>query len=331
MFRDELCRVRGGEDGVHVDLDGVCYVASVAAGEGDGDGDAPLRCAPFLRQGPSFLRASRQGGKSSSDLPEDEGVAPAEAIHGESEATELVFAVGVGAGDIEDEIGVEFSEGAREVRVEDGEIVFVTDAVGEIGVEIRGRLRFGVIVFLVDGKSEDGGIAGEDGGGAVALMDVGVNDHGGLDGAVGLQAANGDGDVVDDAEAFAVIGKSVVKAAAEVRSGSGGEGALSCFDGAAGGEPDGFDEFFGVRDFHAEDFVWSEGAGFEFADVGGSVDAEDVVVGGGLGRDDLGKRDVAGVDEGVANEAVFLRRENVGAEMEVVAVVVDERKHRLSG
>lgn len=73
------------------------------------------------------------------------------------------------------------------------------------------------------------------------MMDVGVDDHGGFDGMVELQAANGDGDIVNDAEAFAVVGESVMEATADVYSATCGESALPCFDGAAGGKPDGFD------------------------------------------------------------------------------------------
>lgn len=103
---------------------------------------------------------------------------------------------------------------------------------------------------------------------------------------------------------------------------------MSGFDGASGGEPDGVDEFFGIRDFHAKDFVGSESAGFEFVDVGRSVNAENVVVGGRNGGDDVGRRGEFLRDEGVADEAVFLRGEDVRAEVEVVAVVVDEGEWR---
>lgn len=73
-----------------------------------------------------------------------------------------------------------------------------------------------VIVLLMDGERVDGGIVRENGGGPVAVMNVGVDDHGGLNHAVVLEAADGDGDIVKDAEAFAVIGESVVEAAADV-------------------------------------------------------------------------------------------------------------------
>lgn len=48
------------------------------------------------------------------------------------------------------------------------------------------------------------------------MVDVGIDDHGGADGAVMLETADGDGYVVDDAEAFAVVGKGVMEAAADV-------------------------------------------------------------------------------------------------------------------
>src|SRR5215472_9634017 len=84
---------------------------------------------------------------------EDQRVAAAKAFDAEREAAELVFAVGVRAGNVENKIRAKFGEAAHEMRFQDGEIVFVADAVGKIGVEIRGRLGLGVIPFLMDGKS----------------------------------------------------------------------------------------------------------------------------------------------------------------------------------
>ena len=51
---------------------------------------------------------------------------------------------------------------------------------------------------------------------AVPLMHVEVDDRGALDPAVALQRADGDGDVVEYAEAFAVIRKGVVRSAGEI-------------------------------------------------------------------------------------------------------------------
>ena len=255
----------------------------------------------------------------------DHRVAAPKAFDGEGEAAELVFAIRVSSGDVENEIGMEFGEAADEMRFEDGEIVFVSDAVGKIGVEIGWRLGLGIVVFLMNGKSEDGIVARENRGGAVALMNVRVDDHGGLDGAVVLQAANGDGDVVDDAETFAVIRKSVMKTSADVRRRAVREGALPCFDGTAGSEPAGFHEFLRVRNFHAQLFDGAERAGFEFVNVFGRVDAENIFVGSGSGHDKIGGRAEFLFDKRVMNEAVFLRREDVRSKVKIESFVIDKR------
>jgi hypothetical protein len=95
-------------------------------------------------------------------------------------------------------------------------------------------------VLLVDGKSEDGIVVAENVSGAVALMNVGVHDDSVLDEFIALQAADSDGDVVYRAEAFAVIGVGVVKAAGEVAGEAVAERELSGEDCAACGKPDGF-------------------------------------------------------------------------------------------
>lgn len=83
-------------------------------------------------------------------MVEDEVVAAAQAVDGERKAAKLVFVIRIGAGDVEDEVRVKVVEGADQMRVEDGEIVFVAEAVGKVGVEIRGRLGFGIVMLLVD-------------------------------------------------------------------------------------------------------------------------------------------------------------------------------------
>src|SRR5258707_15854523 len=78
------------------------------------------------------------------------------------------------------------------------------------------RLVGRVIVELVDGEGEDGIVFAEDGGGAVAVVDVGVYHHRAGYFFSGLECADGYGYIVDGAEAFAVAGIGVVEAAADV-------------------------------------------------------------------------------------------------------------------
>src|SRR5256885_14985203 len=81
-------------------------------------------------------------------------------------------------------------------------------------VDARGRLVRGVIVFLMDGDGEDGIVVVKNGGGAVGVVQVSVNDGGFANGAGGLRAADGDGDIGRCAAARAMIGVRVAKATA---------------------------------------------------------------------------------------------------------------------
>ena len=65
-------------------------------------------------------------------------------------------------------------------------------------------------------KREHGGVVSEDGGGAVALVHVEVDDRDAARVLVALQDARGDGDVVEDAEALAAIGERMVRASRKI-------------------------------------------------------------------------------------------------------------------
>jgi hypothetical protein len=75
----------------------------------------------------------------------------------------------------------------------------------------------------------------------------------------------------------------------------------------------------------------SERTGFEFVDPFGGVDAEDVGVGGGFGAKEIVGEGDAFAGEVIGDEAVFLRGEDVSAEVEVVVFVVDEFKGEHEG
>ena len=72
-----------------------------------------------------------------------------------------------------------------------------------------------------------------------------------------------------------------------------------------------------------------ERSGEELAHVVRRMDAQNVFVRGGLGREKIFGRGKAFRQETVVNQAIFLRGENVRAEVEIVGVVVDqlERQH----
>src|SRR5882762_2416105 len=114
----------------------------------------------------------------------------------------------------------------------------------------------------MDGEGENGIVVAENVSGAVAVVNVGIDDDSLFDEAVGLQTANGDCDIVQCTEAFAVAGVSVVEAATEIAGEAVAKGELASKDGSTGCEPNSFGEFRRIRDFEFHDFAGSERAGF---------------------------------------------------------------------
>ena len=106
-----------------------------------------------------------------------------------------------------------------------------------------------VVVHLMDREREDGIVLAEDGGGAVAMVDVGIYHHRAGYFFSGLESADGYGYIVDGAETFAVAGIGVVEAATDVAAKAVLESGFCCGDGAAGGQPECVDEFRGIGDF----------------------------------------------------------------------------------
>jgi len=218
-------------------------VGEVASGEGHGDGD--VFCAAGL---------------------DDGGVSFDDADGGHFEVGEWVFVHGVAAGEVEDDVGGEALEEFGKGLVEKGEVGVVVGSGIEFDVEVGSGFGEGVDVALVHGEGEDVGVEGEDEGGAVAVVDIEVDDHGGGDGFFGDEGADGDGDVVVDAEAFAGVGEGMVVASAEVDGEAGDEGTASGEEGAAGDEAEGVEEAF----FEEVGFEVGEEWDFEvFGEVGG--------------------------------------------------------------
>ena len=128
----------------------------------------------------------------------------------------MIFAVGVCSAYVKEDAGLERFDGFFHRGEERGQIFFVGYAIFEIEIERRVGLVGRIVVELMDGEGEDGVVLREDSGGAVAVVDVGINHHGAGDLFAGLQGANCHGYIVDSAEAFAVARVRVVKAAADV-------------------------------------------------------------------------------------------------------------------
>ena len=122
---------------------------------------------------------------------------------------------------------------------------------------------------------------------AVALVDIAIDGQGALDASVPLHLANGDGDIVDDAEALAVIGKGVVEAAAEVHRDAVAKRLIGSQNRSSGHQPKAFDQRLAVGHLEFEFLAHRKSSGFQLVDVTGRVHQQHVFVGGGLGLDKI--------------------------------------------
>ena len=67
------------------------------------------------------------------------------------------------------------------------------------------------------------------------MMNIGIDDHGLADSAVGLQSTNGHSNIVNGAETFAVIGMGMMKTTTKVAAKAIAQGGLRGSDRPAGG------------------------------------------------------------------------------------------------
>ena len=212
---------------------------------------------------------------------------------GEGEAAEGVAAAGIEAGGEDDEVGAEGVHGGDEFLAEGIKDGATAGAGGEGAIE-GGGLAGGGAGFgggagawvpggLMDGEEEDVGVFVEDILGAVAVVDIPIDDEDAIDAPGFAGVPSGDGGVIVDAEAHATGGGGVVS-----RGADGGEGVADAAldDGIDGGEG---------------------GAGGEAGDFGGL--GADVGVAGGEGL---------GVAGGVVGDGI-----EVGAGVDQVEVVVE--------
>ena len=155
-------------------------------------------------------------------------------------------------------------------------------------------------------------------------MHVTIEGHGGANLVIALQAADGHGHIVDHAESFAVVGKGVVESAANADADLVGQALAGCQDRSASRQPEGVDQVAREGNFHFHFFARAEGAALQFLHVLRLVDQQNVLVGGGLRFQEIRVVGDAADDQLVADAAVFLGREDVLPDREVIGVTVDE-------
>jgi hypothetical protein len=183
----------GEEDRCAVYGNRIVNLPGIAAGHGDGDGDLP---AAAMRENPA--------------IPFDESG------HRQAEATKAIILVRIGTRQIDDEFRAGDIKGGIDAFLKPQEVGVIGTAIGQFNIEIALFLLERKIARAVDREGENAFVAGKNSGRAIALMDVTINDQYSLSTAFRLHGAGGHGGIIENAESFATITKSVVRAASEI-------------------------------------------------------------------------------------------------------------------
>src|ERR1035438_5751826 len=112
----------------------------------------------------------------------------ARAFDGQREPAWLVPEKRVGPRHVEDQLRTEHLESGAVPAAEAVQVFVIGHAIVQVNVEAGGRLMRGVVVVLVNRERKHRSIAGEDGRGAVAVMDVAIDHHGALDEPIALRS-----------------------------------------------------------------------------------------------------------------------------------------------
>jgi len=120
------------------------------------------------------------------------------------------------AGEIEHHVGIRGVEHHRQMPLQRVEILGVAHAVFQGQVQSGTHLRQGIIPLPVHRERKHLIVGFEDGRGAVALVDVEIDDGRPLDQAFRPQLADGDGHIVEHTESLGMIGERMMGTAGQI-------------------------------------------------------------------------------------------------------------------
>ena len=155
-------------------------------------------------------------------------------------------------------------------------------------------------------------------------MNVAIDSHGGVNLVVALHTTDGDGNIVDHAESLAMVGKSMMEAAANVNGDAIGQSLARGQNRSACRQPECLDEFGGKRNFELHLFLRAESAGLQLANILRGVDQQDVLIGGWLRWEEVFGTGDSRLQQAVVDSAIFLSREDVSTDGKVILVAVNE-------
>src|SRR5208337_4161563 len=131
LARRGAVNVGRSEHRIGVNGDGIFHAVGIAARIGDHHGDV-----------------------ASTGSTKDELIAALQSFDGKVQSAKLVFAEGIGASNIADELRVELPQPGTQSVVEPGKIFGIAAAVAQVYVNRRSLLDEGIVVLLVQRDSE---------------------------------------------------------------------------------------------------------------------------------------------------------------------------------
>ena len=155
-------------------------------------------------------------------------------------------------------------------------------------------------------------------------MHIAIEGHGGANLVVALHAADRYGDVVDHAEALAVVGEGVVESAADAYAHFVYEAMARGEDRSTGSQPEGVHQLRRERNLQLLRFTRTKRSSLQFLHILWRMDQQNVEVGRGLGFEKVAHVGDAGGEKTVANAAIFFGRKDVSTDGEIVGVAIDE-------
>lgn len=257
-------------------------------------------------------------------LAHDKTIAHLKAVVSQREAAEFVVDVWIDAGLVEDDVGAERVEDRREFGGEDGEVGGVGGAVGERHVAVGGLFADREVFLGVHREGEGAWFVREECCGAIALVDIEINDEDAARIGFGEQPRRGDGEIVQHAVARPCIVQRVVRAACSVR------GVAMCEREARGEVGAACREDRAARDARRDgkaDTAFDRAidrGGEDGGDISGGVDRLHPCARDRFGR--VLRECGAALGEGIDQQPVFAHRKAViGRQFGDVIGVVDER------
>ena len=155
-------------------------------------------------------------------------------------------------------------------------------------------------------------------------MHVAIDSHRGANLVVALQAADSHGHVVDHAESLAVVGKRMMKSAADADADSSVRHCRAARIDPPAASQNASTSSRRVGNFHFHFFARAERAGLQLLHILRRVHQQNVLIGRGLRFEKIcGLGDAVG-DQPVVNAPIFFGGEDVVADGKVVGVAVDE-------